>query len=57
MRAGQMDKSSDMCQMVSLSARFGMTPADRAKVSVEVPKESAIDKFLAGHTPRAPKVQ
>ena len=57
MRAGQMDRSSDMCQMVSLSARFGMTPSDRTKVSVEVPKESALDKFLAGHTPSAPKVQ
>jgi hypothetical protein len=57
MRAGQMDKSSDMCQMVSLSARFGMTPSDRAKISVEAPKESALTKFLAGHTPSAPKVQ
>src|ERR1035437_2300326 len=57
MRAGQMDKSSDMCQMVSLYARFGMTPSDRAKISVEAPKESALTKFLARHTPSAPKLQ
>src|SRR5450756_1030636 len=28
------------------------TPSDRAKISVEAPKESALTKFLARYTPR-----
>ena len=44
-------------QLLALLAKFGLTPSDRTKVSVEVPKESALTKFLAGHTPSAPKVQ
>jgi phage terminase small subunit len=38
--------SSERAQLILLMGRFGMTPADRAKISVEVPKESALQKFL-----------
>ena len=44
-------------QVLALFAKFGLTPSDRTKVSVEAPKESALDKFLAGHSPPAPKLQ
>ena len=44
-------------QLLALFAKFGLTPSDRTKVSVEVPKESALAKFLAGHAPPAPKPQ
>jgi hypothetical protein len=32
--------------LVSLSGRFGMTPADQARLTVETPKESKLSKFL-----------
>jgi hypothetical protein len=32
--------------MVNLCARFALTPADRARVQVEQPKESKLNKFL-----------
>ena len=50
-------KSAEGGQLLALLAKFGLTPSDRTKVSVEVPKESALDKFLAGHTPPVPKLQ
>ena len=40
-------KATELVAMVSLCARFGMTPADRSKISVEKPAKSALDGFLA----------
>jgi phage terminase small subunit len=45
-RAGTI-KGNELAQLTSLYGRFGLTPADRAKISVEVPKESALQRFLA----------
>lgn len=36
----------ERAQMISLSAKFGMTPADRAKLAIEAPAESKLQKFL-----------
>lgn len=47
MRAGLMDKTSDMTTMISLFSRFAMTPADRSRVQVEKSKESSLSKFLS----------
>jgi hypothetical protein len=45
-RAGTI-QGNELAQLTSLYGRFGMTPSDRAKVSVEVPKESKLQRFLA----------
>jgi phage terminase small subunit len=34
-------------QLITLSAKFAMNPADRSRVSVEKPKQSALSQFLA----------
>jgi len=34
-------------QMISLSSKFALNPADRSKVSVEKPKASSLSLFLA----------
>jgi phage terminase small subunit len=36
----------EMSQLISLGSKFAMNPADRSKVSVEQPKESALSTFL-----------
>jgi phage terminase small subunit len=41
-------KGNELARLTSLYGRFGMTPSDRAKISVEVPKESKLQRFLAG---------
>lgn len=38
-------RSSEMSLLVSLGSKFAMNPADRSRVSVEAPKESALTKF------------
>jgi hypothetical protein len=48
-RAGTI-KGNELAQLTSLYGRFGMTPADRAKVSVEVPKESKLQRFLVSRS-------
>jgi phage terminase small subunit len=40
-------KAAEMAQMINLCARFGLTPADRAKVHVEKPKESSLAQFIS----------
>ena len=45
-RARTLDKAADRSLMLNLSAHFAMTPSDRARVSVEQPKESKLAKFL-----------
>jgi hypothetical protein len=47
-------KATDMAALISLSARFAMTPSDRTKVSVAKPKASAISKYLSPRAPRPP---
>lgn len=37
-------------QMISLMAKFAMTPADRSKVTVEKPKTSSLSQFLGRKT-------
>jgi hypothetical protein len=44
-------KAADRSALISLWSRFGMTPADRSRVSVEAPKDSALTKFLK-HKPQ-----
>jgi len=39
--------AAEMNLLVTLGAKFAMTPADRTKVTVEKPQESALEKFLA----------
>jgi hypothetical protein len=36
----------EMSQLISLGAKFAMSPADRSKVSVDKPKESSLSAFL-----------
>lgn len=40
----------EMAVMISLCSRFALTPADRSKVAIEQPKESALDSFIARKT-------
>ena len=44
-RAGTI-QGNELAQLTSLYGRFGLTPADRAKISLEVPKENRLQKFL-----------
>ena len=39
--------ASETSQMIQLSSKFAMNPADRSKVSVEKPKQSGLSLFLA----------
>lgn len=41
-------RGNELGQLTLLYGRFGLTPADRVRISVEVPKESALQKFLQG---------
>ena len=50
MRAGTL-KAVELMSVVSLCARFGMTPADRSKIVVEQPKKSSLDSFLNRNKP------
>ena len=43
----ELTNTAQMTQLISLCSRFGMTPADRAKLSVDAPQESALSKFLS----------
>jgi phage terminase small subunit len=47
-------KATDMAALISLCARFGMTPSDRTKISVSKPKASAISKYLSPRRPAPP---
>ena len=38
---------TEMAQFTVLGSKFGMSPADRQKISVDQPKESSLSKFLA----------
>ena len=40
----------EMAVMISLCSRFALTPADRSKVAIEQPKESALQEFLTRKT-------
>ena len=46
-------KVGELAQLISLGARFGMSPTDRQKVSADKPKESSLATFMARrtHTP------
>lgn len=48
-------KIAEASQLDHLLARFGMTPSDRARVSVEQPKESRLAKFLKQPKPTGPR--
>jgi hypothetical protein len=38
--------AAETTQMITLSSKFAMNPADRSKVSVEKPKSSSLTSFL-----------
>lgn len=38
--------ASEGSQLLNLFGRFGMTPSDRAKVSVDAPQDNKLQKFL-----------
>ena len=50
MRAGTL-KAVELMSVVSLCARFGMTPADRSKIVVEQSQKSSLDSFLSRNKP------
>jgi len=39
--------AAETAQMIQLSSKFAMNPADRSKVAVEKPKQSALASFMA----------
>ena len=39
--------AAETAQLITLSSKFAMNPADRSKVSVEQPKKSSLALFLA----------
>jgi hypothetical protein len=39
--------AAETAQMITLSSKFALNPADRSKVSVEQPKKSSLSTFLA----------
>lgn len=43
-------KVGELAQLISLGARFGMSPTDRQRIAVEKPKESALAQFMARRT-------
>jgi hypothetical protein len=51
MRHDILMKAADRGTLISLWSRFAMTPADRSRVTVEKPKDSALDAFLRRHSP------
>jgi phage terminase small subunit len=46
--------NANMSALISLCARFALTPSDRTKVSVSKPKTSAISKYLSPRRPAPP---
>lgn len=46
--------NANMSGLISLLARFALTPSDRTKVSVTKPKTSAISKYLSPRRPAPP---
>jgi hypothetical protein len=48
-------KVGELAQLISLGARFGMSPTDRQKISADKPKESTLATFMARRT--QPQVQ
>jgi hypothetical protein len=48
-------KVGELQQLISLGARFGMSPTDRQKISADKPKESTLATFMARRT--QPQVQ
>jgi len=51
MRNDELRNSAEMTQMISLLGRFALTPADRSKVVVSTPQQSALSKFLSNRKP------
>jgi phage terminase small subunit len=51
MQSNEALRVGEMAVLISLGSRFAMTPADRCKVTVEQPKESALEKFISKRTP------
>ena len=47
--------TSERGQMITLLSRFGMTPSDRSKVTIDAPKESPLAKFLSRAKPENQK--
>lgn len=47
--------SAERSQMIQLLSRFGMTPSDRSKVTVETSKESPLAAFLKRSKPQSQK--
>jgi len=43
-------KVGELQQLISLGARFGMSPTDRQKISADKPKESPLATFLSRRT-------
>lgn len=43
--------AAETAQMITLSSKFAMNPADRSKVEVEKPKSSSLSLFLADRKP------
>lgn len=39
--------ASETAQMISLSSKFALNPADRSKVTVEKPKQSSLSQFIS----------
>jgi phage terminase small subunit len=44
-------------QLLTLFAKFGLTPSDRTKVHADASEGDELDDFLAGYTPPAPTLQ
>ncbi len=42
--------AAETAQMIQLSSKFALNPADRSKVSVDKPKQSALAAFMAKRT-------
>jgi hypothetical protein len=47
MRSGHPLTAAERTTLISLWSRFAMTPADRSRVAVEKPAESALQKFMS----------
>jgi hypothetical protein len=47
--------AAETAQMIALSGKFAMTPADRSKVAVEKPKQSALAAFMARKSSAKPE--
>jgi hypothetical protein len=53
MRAGELS-GKGRGTIITLWSRFGMTPSDRARLSIEPPKDSTLEKFLKNKPAPAP---